>query len=756
MNKKVSFIGYPNVGKSLLFNRLTACSHCVGNWSGVTASCQQATSTTQAKSTDFVDLPGCYYLPDQRIDDQQPESTRNIQQALYDETTDLWVNVIDANILAQQLMLTLALLEQNKRLVVVINHMDTAKKSGLEIDCNKLSSILGVPVVAISAKFGTGINQLKQTIDDVLALEQQDNLFVLRYPQPLENIIQQQLKEEKAKDRFSAVATLIQESQDKALPSFMLQEGFEALLKGCQYGLSELATQIRRAEAKNITQATTHRASKQQQHFSKILDKWLLHKWVGLPCFFILMFSVFWMSMFFGQHIQVVLEPIWRLVCIDIPAWVLVRGHAPMWLVVMLTEGIGMGIVTALSFLPVLFCVFVSLYYLEESGYMSRAAVVMDRVMRALDLPGESLVALILGFGCNVPGILATKHITRGQDRITTALMMPFVSCSARLSIFAVFCATLSKHSAAQVLFFLYTSGMAVALLTGYLLKRFVLNTQAEPNTYLLELPTYQRPIFSVALTHGAKRSMKFVYDAMIPIVLVCAVLACLNHLSINGQFTQSPSGSSALVLVGKVLTNVFYPLGITQQQWPLVVALITGLLAKEVTISTLGIFYAADYLYHDIAWYATRPLMSVILHDLHASLDGLYQWSNIFNFHINTVEYAWLSPQNTGFATEDHLISYLLFTLLYFPCISTLYAIAKEVGWFWAKLSLIWSCVTAYIVAMLYLGVSIYIPWAKSFLIYTLYIGSTLGILSLVVIKLYHIYIEYEANKPLVHEAFK
>lgn len=756
MSKKVSFIGHPNVGKTLLFNRMTSCNHCVGNWSGVTSGCHQATTTTQTNKANLVDLPGCYYLPDQNINEHQPESIRNIQQALYANDTDLWINVIDANALAHQLMLTLALLEQGRRIILVVNRVDMAKNKGIEININKLSSILSIPVVAISAKFGTGINTLKKALDIELSDATQRSDFVLRYPQPLENIIQQQLRENKADNRFAAIAKLIHDSHDKCLPSYMLQEGFDALLKGCQYGVTELTNQVKRAEANNISKACIAQTTKQQQEYSKLLDTWLLHKWFGLPCFFTLMFAVFWVSMFFGQHLQAVLEPIWQLLFIDIPAWLLVRWRAPIGLVIVLSQGVGMGVVTALSFLPVLFCVFISLYYLEESGYMSRAAVVIDRVMRALDLPGESLVALILGFGCNVPGVLATKHIARKSDRITTALMMPFVSCSARLSIFAVFCATLSKHSAAQVLFFLYLSGMLVALLTGYLLKRYLLRDSEESTTYLLELPAYQQPIIFEALSHGAKRSLKFVYDAITPIVCVCIALACLQHLSMDGQFSQQPSSASALAYIGKMLSVLFYPLGINQQQWPLVVALITGLLAKEVTISTLGIFYAADYLYHDASWYAARPLVSVVLHAFSAVVDGLYKWGNIFSFGITSVEYSWLSPQNTGFISEDHLISYLLFTLLYFPCISTLYAIAKEVGWFWAKLSLIWSCLAAYTVAMVYLFISLYLPWVKFALINMLYLGCGLGLISLIVSKLYTAYIDYEARKPLVHEAFK
>lgn len=747
VRKTVGFIGFPNTGKTTIFNHFGGCDACVGNWTGVTASCQKAASSNQIT---YLDLPGCYYLPAPSSKNQYTASIQSVHNALFKEKIDVWVHVIDARYLKQQLSMTLSLIELNKNIVIALNHMDQAKTGQIEIDINKLANILNLPVVGLSAKFGIGTRELTKTIT-----KQLDNAhvtdFVTRYPPILESLIQTQSNQQ-ATSRFYTISDLVHKSQQNSLPAFMLQDGMDKLLQNCQHGLLELIIQIKRAQARDIARACIHKASIKSRALSKLFDRILLHRWLGLPSFFGLMFAVFWLSMLFGQSLQALLEPVWQLCLVDIPSWLLVRMHMPVWLTILLTKGVGMGVVSATSFLPVLFCVFVSLFYLEESGYMSRAAVVIDRLMRFIDLPGESLVALILGLGCNVPGILATKHIAKEKDRIATALMMPFISCSARLSIFAAFCGMLSPQSSAKVLFFLYLSGIAVAIFTGFALKKLYLHEQEEETTYLLELPSYQMPSFTQALKQGMSRSTRFVYQALWPIIIVCMVLTLLNHVDMNMHFTVEPAKDSALVYVGKALTYIFSPLGIRPDQWPLVVALITGLLAKEVVISTLGVFYLAESMHHTLSWYASRPLVSVVLHGFFNISEGLEQCLSMLNIQLVGQQESWLSAQNTGFISEDYLISYLLFTLLYFPCVSTLYAIAREVGWAWAKVSLVWSCVSAYIIAMCYLWISIYCPVVKYMLTNIIIWGATLCVVSLLILQLINFLSQDKEGEGLTH----
>ena len=366
VRKTVGFIGFPNTGKTTIFNHFGGCDACVGNWTGVTASCQKAASSNQ---TTYLDLPGCYYLPAPSSKNQHAASIQSVHNALFKEKIDVWVHVIDARYLKQQLSMTLSLIELNKNIVIALNHMDQANTAQVEIDINKLSNILNLPVVGLSAKFGMGTRELTKTITKQLDRPHVTD-FVTRYPPILESLIQTQSKQQ-ATSRFYTISDLVHKSQQNSLPAFMLQDGMDKLLQNCQHGLLELIIQIKRAQARDIARACIQNASIKSKALSKLFDRILLHRWLGLPSFFGLMFAVFWLSMLFGQSLQALLEPVWQLCLVDIPSWLLVRMHMPIWLTILLTKGVGMGVVSATSFLPVLFCVFVSLFYLEESGYMS-------------------------------------------------------------------------------------------------------------------------------------------------------------------------------------------------------------------------------------------------------------------------------------------------------------------------------------------------------------------------------------------------
>ncbi|MEC8978419.1 MAG: ferrous iron transport protein B [Pseudomonadota bacterium] len=749
--KVVGLVGNPNVGKTLLFNRLTACQNCVGNWAGVTATCRRAKSNGLQHDLMYIDLPGCYHLPDDQAEKSQTESMASIGEILNNQSVDIWVNVIDVKHLSRGLYLTIQLLERYQDVVVVLNQVD-AIQGQAEIDASKLSKILGCEVLTVSAKFSMGLLGLKAYLSSA-EKKTYGGYTVLRYPEPLERIIQTQ-HDRGDKTRYSALKSCIRMSQQDSVPSFLLTDGFTAMLKGYQFGLSQFIAQARHEKANQIFHACFRKVTAEDKQRKVDLDRWFLNKWLGLPLFFIMMFGVFWFSMSLGQYAQEVLDPLWQFVFIDCIGWAIANWHGPEWMLVLLTQGLGVGIVTALSFFPILICMFISLHYLEESGYMARAAVIMDRMMRTLGLPGESFVALILGFGCNVPGILATKHIKKQQDKVATALMMPFMSCSARLTIFAVFSAAFFAKDAAVILFFLYTIGIIVACITGLLVKVFYKNKERENTTYLLELPCYQMPKLQQALTQGLRRSSRFVRKAIKPIILVCTVLAWLNHMHMNGVFVSKADHATVLAVVSKQLAWFFYPIGVHTSQWPLIVALITGLFAKEVVISTLGVFYASS-LQHDVLWYHSQTLAGLWGDAQQAILNSMMHWSLLLPIGEPEAAYTWLSS-GLGFASKDHIIAYLIFLLLYFPCISTLFAIEKQAGWYWAIIALFWSTFMAYAVAGTYLGVSMYMPWMK-WLLPTI-LTSVLKCILVVwgCKKAYHRYEQYQKDNPPVHEAFK
>ncbi len=715
----VGLIGTPNVGKTMLFNRMTACHACVGNWAGVTAQCAQAGLCGTKKSIEVIDLPGCYNLPLTERN-ESVQSHEEVLNLIKQKKVDVLINVVDAEDLSSQLYLTLQLLETNHPLIIVLNRVDVLEKQGVTIDKKTLESILGVACHSVSAKTGFGVNAL---IEGIEKYGQEDSSYehpiVVRYPPGLENM----LAEAKTRTacRYDAIKWCVEKAQGEHAPSFIFTKtAAEGVLTGESWGLAETIAQAKHQAVDRIIQSV-HRVHKvdQSQQLTKFLDRYFLHKWLGIPLFFTMMFLVFWLSIGVGQFVQMLLEPFWRLVAMDIPAWFLAQGGAPVWLSILVTQGLGVSIVTSTSFLPVLLCMFTALNFLEESGYMTRAALVIDRLMRVLDLPGESMVALVLGLGCNVPGILATRHIPKEADRILTTMMMPFMSCSARLTIFAVFASVFFANHAASLMCFLYMVGFAVACLTGVLLRWTGWIPKPTEDTHLLQLPAYQYPTLHRALRGAWRRSWQFFSRALQVILPVCVVLALLNHVTVSGDITTEIAGESVLASFGRNVAWLFAPIGLQQSQWPLVVALFTGLLAKEVVISTMGIFYAQDMIIQPMQWYQSQSLTDLVVGATQAFAESQQTWQAFLFTLPETEASSNLAPYlQASFPSQDHVVSYLIFVLLYFPCISTLYATARQVGWQWARLSLLWSCTIAYIVAGVYLAISVYFPVVKTLLL--------------------------------------
>ena len=694
--KTVGIIGNPNVGKTYLFNRMTACVGCVGNWAGVTST----TCESRACGDDsyrILDLPGCYHL-EEGHSIQTTEGQQEVASWVEGNTVDLWLNVLDVNNLQQQLYLTIQLLEANQQVICVINRIDLLADMHKTVDITALSRFLQVPVVKISAKLGLGMHSLQALIKTTLVQASQTPItYPVTYPRAIEQLLSDQQIE--GESRWQVWRKLTQADQQAIAPAWHFEPGIAELRK--TWGtITDIMTLARANQCEQWCQTMIRSSGSERKDHDKALDKWFLHPWLGLPLFFLMMFAVFWLSMGCGQLLQAMLEPILQLLTIKIPSMLCQQYALPLWLEIILVQGIGTALVTALSFFPILLVMFFALYWLEESGYMTRAAVVMDRVMRQLDLPGESMVALVLGLGCNVPGILATRHIPKQTDKIVTALMMPFMSCGARLTIFAVFSSVFFPHQAASVLFFLYVLGIMVAFITGLLARYCGLTESQEQAHYLLEIPGYQWPSWSMGIQQAYQRSRRFVWRALGVIVPVCIVLALCNHITYTGAFLTHPGEQSILAWIGKALSRVFYPIGLRAEHWPLVVSLCMGLLAKEVVLTTLSVFYTqmqAPVLQNTSIFVLIQDCGQEILQ--HIMQAHTYFWPSL------TAEMpAWSSYLNPQHIAPEVVMSYLIFTLLYFPCISTLYATARQTSWRWAYVSVLWSTAVAYSCAAGYL----------------------------------------------------
>jgi len=385
----------------------------------------------------------------------------------------------------------------------------------------------------------------------------------------------------------------------------------------------------------------------------------------------------------------------------------------PAWLVTAVADGIGGGVQLVASFIPIIATLFLFQSFLEDSGYMARAAFILDRLMRAIGLPGKSFVPLIVGFGCNVPAVMATRSLDTQQDRLLTAMMAPFMSCGARLTVYALFAAALFQRNGQNVVFALYLIGIALAIVTGLLVRRRLLARDLSP--FLLELPPYHVPTLRGLLTHTWFRLQGFVLRAGKAIVAVVLLLNFVNSIGTDGSFGNQNTERSLLSAIGKSITPVFAPMGLTEANWPATVGIFSGVFAKEVVVGTLDALYTNMARADDVA---PEPVsIGAMLEEAVASVGtNLAALGDTFGDPLGmgnlddsaaiaeeqAVHSGTLGLMATLFDGQLGAFSYVLFVLLYMPCVATLGAIYKELGGFWAFFSATWNTVIAYTLAVI------------------------------------------------------
>ncbi len=582
-------VGNPNAGKTTLFNALTGEYQRVGNWAGVTVADKKGAFQLDDKCIEIIDLPGMYALDTASA---QQKDEQLALKVLNTEDYDCLVNVIDASQLERHLYLTSQLLELNRPMLIVLTMMDKARRCGIQIDTHTLSQRLGCAVVDASRE--AGCSALIKTLQ-----------IPQKTPKPL--LISPQAGTGKDEEllaldaRYAAVHTL-------------------------------------------VLQVETRKAAKKEQ-FTATLDKFLLHRALAFPIFLGVMYSLFFLVISVGGFFQDSVMAFFETVFVERGGVFLHQWGCTEAFITWLTQGLGLGLATTVSFVPIMGVMFLLLACLEESGYMARVAFVMDRFMRFLGLPGKAFVPLIIGFGCNVPAVMAARTLDSERDRKITILMSPFMSCSARLTIYTVFVTAFFPHAGYNIVFSLYFLGIVMAILTGLLLRRSLFTGPISP--LLLELPVYHMPVFRMLLLITLRKLRAFLWRAGRLIVPICMVLATLNAIYISQHH-------SILSIFGQFLQPLFAPMGISSDNWPAVVGLITGMFAKEVVIGSLNSMYA--------------------------SLGGL---SQMFDGALSA--YA-----------------YLVFVLLYVPCASTVAVIREEAGRRLMWLSVAWSLLLAYGTAVL------------------------------------------------------
>ena len=681
-------VGNPNCGKTTLFNALTGEHQSVGNWPGVTVEKKTGRLSIGSAPFTITDLPGVYSLVSSRDSASQDEQI-TAREVAFSEAS-LIINVIDACHLERHLYLTSQLLELGKPLIVVLNMMDMAESLGIEIDVEQLSRQLDCPVVAIEAHRHVGLGALKQVMaasSSLLAPAQKQWTWPLVVQNRLALLEERLLLDGHApRLAFYLACRLLEGDTLLVSPPVMAAASaadMDILMADTRYQtIHEWVLQVQ----KRSSDASEHRTAK--------IDRIVLHRWLALPIFFATMYVVFFLAINVGGAFQEFVDITTDAVFVQGSAWLLQQWHASPGWIALLAYGVGKGINTTLTFIPVIFFVFFFLSLLEASGYMARAAFVVDKVMRWLGLPGKSFVPMIVGFGCNVPAIMAARILDSDRDKLLTVVMTPFMSCSARLAIYAVFVAAFFPTGGANVVFSLYLMGIVMAVSTGFLLRRTLLRGDSSP--LILELPVYHKPSLSRLLKETLRRLQYFIRRAGRTIIPVCVVLGGLNAWHAHG----ADASDTLLSVLGQWLTPIFSPMGVSSENWPATVGLLSGMLAKEVVVGSLNTLYSqmghvteASVFVFDFgqAWHAASVAFLT-----HFSWLGMSPVTDITLAPVYGVMSQYFDGQRGAYA-------YLLFVLLYIPCASTMAAIRQEAHRKWMWFSIVWSLGVAYAIAVLF-----------------------------------------------------
>ena len=699
----VMLVGNPNCGKTTLFNALTGDNQRVGNWPGVTVEKKTGVVTIADEPILLTDLPGIYSLAS--TEEGVSLDERIAARAVAYDDVDVIINIVDACHLERHLYLTSQLLELGKPMIVALNMSDIALQRGIRIDLQALSTKLRCKVLLVQANRKIGLEELQQAIisrpqaatslplpsssqmEDALS-HLKNNLIATQPPYRIAYLSHRLLEGD--------TLVLDEHSRLQALSGLDNLDDIEILMADARY---EMVHQLVDSVQKKTSDAS--------EHLTARIDRVVLHRFWALPIFFAMMYLMFLFAINIGGAFQDFFDISTNAIFVQGSAWLLQKMHAPDGLIAWIAMGVGKGINTTLTFIPVIASMFFFLSLLETSGYMARAGFVVDKAMRALGLPGKAFVPMIVGFGCNVPAIMAARTLDSQQDRFLTVLMSPFMSCSARLAIYAVFVAAFFPSGGQNIVFSLYLIGILMAIITGFLLRKTMLKGPLSP--LILELPSYHRPSLRRLLKETSRRLRYFILRAGKMIVPVCVLLGGLNALTIEGGFSLADANSnSVLSWIGRLLTPMFSPMGLNPDNWPATVGLLSGMLAKEVVIGSLNTLYAQvgqftqhvatdfnvmDSLYDALVSVPNNlaELGSAVLNPIAASAQ-----TNPFSNAVYGVMYEKFDGKIGAYA-------YMLFILLYIPCVSTMAAIRQEASrklmWF----SILWSLLVAYSVAVIF-----------------------------------------------------
>ncbi|MBM0491450.1 Fe(2+) transporter permease subunit FeoB [Aeromonas jandaei] len=711
MNYSLVTVGNPNSGKTSLFNALTGARQQVGNWSGVTVDKKMGEFSADGHDYKLMDLPGIYSLANQEASLDEQIASRYVQG----HQPDLLLNVIDAANLERSLYLTLQLRELGLPMVVVLNKMDILKKRRVTINEGLLSQALGCPVVALSAHNRQQVAAFKSQIHGFIGKSQQ--ALMLDYGTALEKDLAELetlLAPHHLTTRGRALRLL---EEDAAMQ--------ETLLPGQQAAATNVVTRAHQGQDIDLQLADIRYghihlwASQACQQKGKLtvaqsekLDRVLLNRWIGIPFFLFVMYLMFMFAIKVGSAFIDFFDIMGNALFVEGVHHLLGLVNAPDWLGAILADGFGVGLQTVATFIPVIGCLYLFLAVLESSGYLARAAFVVDALMRRLGLPGKAFVPMLMGFGCTVPSVMATRTLNSERERLMTSAMAPFMSCGARLPVYALFAVAFFPESGQNLVFGLYLIGILVAVLTGLLLRSTLLPGKSD--SMVMEMPDYEwpRPVNVGIKTWQKLKS--FVFGAGKTIVLVVAVLSVLNSLGTDGSFGHQEQESSVLSKISQAVTPVLHPIGVRDDNWQATVGIVTGIFAKEAVVGTLNSLYAGGGAEEEKGEFS-------LVASFHEAVDAVA--TNLAEINPTDpmglavgnlddqkaaaeeqeVDVSTYGNMQTHFDGAAGAFAYLLFVLLYMPCAAAMGALVRETGRQWALFTAAWCNYMAFMCATVF-----------------------------------------------------
>jgi len=705
----IAVIGNPNSGKTTLFNGLTGARQHVGNWAGVTVERKSGHYRYCSKTFNVVDLPGIYTLDGNEtataLDEQIARDYILSQQA------DLIINIVDTSHLERNLYLTIQLLEMRQPMLVVLNNMDDTTGYDLKIDSEEIGRRLSCPLVSLVATRADDIRKLKSSITRLVEHQILPD-FAIVYPEAIRSALNRlipfvdkhegnyccdsrwfalKLLEEDGFAIAQADNTLIETSAEcRRIIETEIGEETDISIVDSRYGFINL-----------LVQETLTRQSEIGRELSDKIDSVVLHRVLGIPIFFGVMYLMFTFTIKLGRAFKPFFNDLAQALFIDGTAHLLAQWNSPTWLSMLLAQGIGNGVREVAAFVPILGFLYLFISILEESGYMARATFAMDRLMQALGLPGKAFVPMILGFGCNVPAMLATRTLEKPRDRLLSIALNPFMTCGARLAVFTLFASAFFPDNGELIVFLLYAIGVLFAVLTALLLKHTFL--KEEFSLVMMEIPNYHVPKLKNILINTWPRVKAFIVRVGKIIISMVLVLNILSALGTDGSFKTNNIERSVLSAAGRSVTPALAPLGIDQDNWPATVALFTGVLHKVVVISTMKTIYAEvdQVVAHkpkqafDLGVAVKKAFMTIPM--------GLKKMLGIAPAKRMSGRDSFVNALHAHFHGQIGAFAYLLFILLYFPCIATSAAAYRESNLAWSAFMVLWSTGLAYLSATLF-----------------------------------------------------